>query len=493
MRFNDVTAAHAASSGGSSSTGRAWQSLLAATWTALGQKGFQGNVQDVAEALKTALQAGNAKGQDLAPVLAQAINDALNQAQKTLTQQGVSASKAAELVNRFRRDLSRAIDQYDPTATAAASGAASSSGSTGSANSSGSSTSPVGSSGSTTTAGTTPVGTTSPVTGTSASTSLSGPVGYLASERETLKITTADGDRVTIRFRQQDVVALPAGWPNSTGSTATSSAGDSSSTGSSSGSGGSQAAAISSGRIQISVQGSLNADELKAIDNLVSQVDSLATQFFSGDVQDAFGAAASLNADPSQIANFSLHMSYVQLRVVGSAIGSAAGSSSSSTGSGGTDTSASGTDTSSTGASDSTPAVGGTSTTGSTTDTASPGTDNTAGTTTSASSITGTGANSVTPVSSGDSSSAGTASSTGTTDIPGPSSSAGSSPQQTIGGFIQDVLGKLGAVSDGGSFNFSMRWKLSVLASALPAYAPSAQSASAPSTQLASDTLKSLS
>jgi hypothetical protein len=54
------------------------------------------------------------------------------------------------------------------------------------------------------------------------------------------------------------------------------------------------------------------------------------------------------------------------------------------------------------------------------------------------------------------------------------------------------VLGKLGAVSGGGSFDFSMRWKLSVLASALPAYAPSAQSASAQSTQLAANTLSSL-
>ena len=437
MRLNDVTAAHAASSGGPSSAGGAWQSLLAATWTALGQKGFQGNVQDVAEALKTALTAGNAKGQDLAPALAKAINDALDQAQKTLTQQGVSASKAAELVNRFRRDLSRAIDQYDPTGTAAASGAAGSSGATGSSNS-----------GSTTTTGTAPVSTTSPVTGTSASTSLSGPVGYLASERETLKITTADGDQVAIRFGQQDAVAS---------------------------SGGSQAAAISSGRIQISVHGSLDSDELKAIDDLVSQVDSLATQFFSGDVQDAFSAAASLNADPSQIANFSLHLSYVQLRAVGNAVGSAAGSNSSGTASGGTGP------------------AGGTGTTGSTTDPTSTGSDNTAGTTTSTSSITGTGANSVTPVSSGDSSSAGTASSTGTTDISGSSSSSGSSPQQTIGSFIQDVLGKLGAVSGGGSFDFSMRWKLSVLASALPAYAPSAQSASAPSTQLASATVKSLS
>ena len=477
MRFNDVTAAHAASSGGPSSAGGAWQSLLAATWTALGQKGFQGNVQDLAEALKTALQAGNAKGQDLAPALAKAINDALDQAQKTLTQQGVSASKAAELVNRFRRDLSRAIDQYDPTGisaasgtgTTAASGAAGSSGSTGSSNSSGSSTTSVGSSGSTTTPVTTPASTTtSPVTGTSASTSVSGPVGYLASERETLKITTADGDRVTIRFSQQDMVALPAGWPNSTGGA--------SSTGAGSGSGGSQAAAISSGRIQISVKGNLDSNELKAIDDLVSQVDSLATQFFSGDVQDAFSAAASLNADPSQIANFSLHMSYVQLRAVGNAVSAAAGSSSAGTTGAAPDPTSTGSDN--------------TGTTGATPDPTSTGSDNTGGTTSSTSSITGTGANAVTPVNSGDSSSAGTASSTGTTS--GASSSSGSSPQQTIGSFIQEVLGKLGAVSGGGSFDFSMRWKLSVLASALPAYAPSAQSASAPSTQLAANTLNSL-
>ena len=204
MRFHDVTAAHAAANASQSSLSGAWQSLLSATWTALGQKGYGGNIQDLAEALKSALSSGLSSGKNLAPVLAKAINDALDKAAQDLTSKGVSASQVAHLVTGFRRELSQAIDKLDPPAIG---GPAAASGSdTGSTSGTGS----AGSSDSSTAAGTTGVsqtGASTPSAGTPA-----GVAGYIARERETLQITTADGDRVTIRFRQQDIIAAVSGW-----------------------------------------------------------------------------------------------------------------------------------------------------------------------------------------------------------------------------------------------------------------------------------------
>ena len=62
-------------------------------------------------------------------------------------------------------------------------------------------------------------------------------------------------------------------------------------------------------RFSVSVQGNLNADEVKAINAVLGQVDTLATQFFSGNLAQAFASAASLGADPKEIAGFALHLS----------------------------------------------------------------------------------------------------------------------------------------------------------------------------------------
>ncbi len=445
MRFHDVTAAHAAANASQSSLSGAWQSLLSATWTALGQKGYGGNIQDLAEALKSALSSGLSSGKNLAPVLAKAINDALDKAAQDLTSKGVSASQVAHLVTGFRRELSQAIDKLDPPAIG---GPAAASGSdTGSTSGTGSASSSDSSAASGTT-GASQTGASTPSVGTPA-----GVAGYIARERETLQITTADGDRVTIRFRQQDIIAAVSGGSQAAGSST----------------GGSQAAAISSGRLQISVQGSLSTDEVKAIDDLLSQVDALATQFFSGDLQGAFGAAAALNADPSQIAQFSLHLVYAQLGTgpFASAVGASTGAATATTADGG---SAAGTTaaanvgaatdpTAADPAGSASPAV----------PTTTPITPTTTSTPTTA----------TTP--------------TDTSSSTNSSSSSAASPQQTIAGFIQDVLGRLGAAPGTTSFNFSMKWKLELLANALPSYAPSAQTAAAASTRFAATMIKSLS
>ena len=441
MRLHDSMAAQAATAHGrQTNLSGAQQTLMTAVWSALGQSGSSGNVSDLAEALRSALSAGLAAGHNLAPDLANAINDALDRVRQTLASQGVDASRVAQLISGFRRQLSRAIDALDPVPVSSGPGAAS-----GQTGSSGDSTP---TSGTPAVTGSQSSSGTQPATGGLPAASVAQPptAGYISRESESLQIVTADGDRVTIRFRQQDIVAVTAAQASDGTS------------------GGSQAAAISSGRLQISVRGNLSADELKAIDDLISHVDALATQFFSGDLQAAFNSAAALGADPSQIAQFSLHLSYTRL-------GTGAFAAAVPTIAAPANTSAAPVLPSSA------PVVA-----------AAP--PSTAGASAApapvAQASAAASAQSTQPASAVTSADSGTG-----TAQPGTGSSAGSA-QQTIGSFIQEVLGKLGSVDGTSGMRFSMRWKLEVLAAALPAYAPTPQSAVAPATQLASQTLQSL-
>jgi len=110
-------------------------------------------------------------------------------------------------------------------------------------------------------------------------------------ESETLNFQLADGTQVTLSMRAQSAAISGS----QTQADASSSA---------------AAALFSSGQLQVAVSGNLSDADKQAINDVVSQVDTLATQFFSGDVQDAFAAAASLNIDPTQIASFSLQLTY---------------------------------------------------------------------------------------------------------------------------------------------------------------------------------------
>jgi len=113
-------------------------------------------------------------------------------------------------------------------------------------------------------------------------------------QKGAIEIQTAEGDRVSIRFRTREVVTLAS--MKSTGAAGTDSA--------------SQVTVISRGRLQVEVDGNLNDDELAAIGDLLDQVDALATRFFAGDVQAAFDAAAHLGFDAEQIAGFSVDLTY---------------------------------------------------------------------------------------------------------------------------------------------------------------------------------------
>jgi hypothetical protein len=59
----------------------------------------------------------------------------------------------------------------------------------------------------------------------------------------------------------------------------------------------------------MAVSGDLDAGELEAIEDFLGQVDTLATEFYDGDVEAAFAAGAALAADADEIARFSVRLS----------------------------------------------------------------------------------------------------------------------------------------------------------------------------------------
>jgi hypothetical protein len=125
--------------------------------------------------------------------------------------------------------------------------------------------------------------------------------GIVERESATLQIRTTEGDLVTLSLREKSSLSL-SGTQDQSGA-------------------GASLTAVSHGRLQVDVSGNLNASELQAIGAVLSQVDALATKFFSGDIQGAFSAAASIGSDPAQIAGFSLQLSYSSLLYQGSVSG----------------------------------------------------------------------------------------------------------------------------------------------------------------------------
>jgi len=111
-------------------------------------------------------------------------------------------------------------------------------------------------------------------------------------ERGVLEIRTLEGDVVKIDFRNSTSVRL-----NST-----------------SGAEGTQETlkVRISEKTSLQVEGDLNPAELAAIGDLVRKVDTLADEFFAGDVEQAFAAAQNLQMDTSQLADYSLKLGMSQ-------------------------------------------------------------------------------------------------------------------------------------------------------------------------------------
>ena len=134
-------------------------------------------------------------------------------------------------------------------------------------------------------------------------TALSASVQIARKERGSLTLTTQDGDVLRIRFRNSERQSLEFSSLESAGAQATS-------------------VSLSSrerSRTRVEVDGSLDAGELKAIQDFIGKVDALANEFFDGDVEAAVAAAAALDYDVEEIAGFSLKLS-VSERVQASAV-----------------------------------------------------------------------------------------------------------------------------------------------------------------------------
>lgn len=124
--------------------------------------------------------------------------------------------------------------------------------------------------------------------------STSGHYEYARASEFSFSLQTAEGDRVTIKAR--DSLVLAGRYENRE-------------SGYNLAAGGSSAQ-----RFGISVEGNLNEQEQSSIVELLSKVDKLATQFFAGDLDQAFAQAQKLGYDSEQIAAFSLNLSQVEVR-----------------------------------------------------------------------------------------------------------------------------------------------------------------------------------
>lgn len=112
-----------------------------------------------------------------------------------------------------------------------------------------------------------------------------------------IQIRTRDGDLVTLRARQADGEAGYVGL-RSDGGQAVAEAGY---------------GRFQSGGYEFEVQGELDEDEMRALEDLVGRVDALATRFFADDFTAAFDAALKLTADPREIASYAISLSSRQI------------------------------------------------------------------------------------------------------------------------------------------------------------------------------------
>lgn len=123
--------------------------------------------------------------------------------------------------------------------------------------------------------------------------SLSAAERYSKSESFSLNVMTKEGDKVTIKFDSSATETTSLGYYSDDDALAVSFGVD----------------RTDSSNYQFSVKGDLNEDELEALQTLIQDINLIADDFFSGDVQDAFEQAAELEMDKSQLMNLNVNMS----------------------------------------------------------------------------------------------------------------------------------------------------------------------------------------
>lgn len=114
----------------------------------------------------------------------------------------------------------------------------------------------------------------------------------------TISIETRDGDTIDISFNR--LSALSEGAVRSRDG-----AGETAAYGRQS---------LEASGLSISVEGNLDADERKAVDALLKDVDQLSERFFAGDTRGAFAQAMKLNFDSEQLSGLDLDLQHTQVR-----------------------------------------------------------------------------------------------------------------------------------------------------------------------------------
>ena len=156
-------------------------------------------------------------------------------------------------------------------------------------------------------------------------------LGFSSSSQASLEITTKDGDKVSIRFDDQENwrlqqqnrysasgrKAVEAYGNKSHGENASAQRSETGAlhSGKSSGASGSSSSSIYYSRTQgfsFSVEGDLDADELKSIGSLIDQVGSLSDSFFGGDLDGALKQAKELSLDDNELVGMSLSLKQSQ-------------------------------------------------------------------------------------------------------------------------------------------------------------------------------------
>jgi len=123
-------------------------------------------------------------------------------------------------------------------------------------------------------------------------TSISAAERYSKAESFSLDVMTQEGDKVSIRFNSEASQTASLGAYSDGNSSAVSF--------------GLERSASSS--YSFSVEGDLNEDELGALTTLIQDINLIAEDFFSGDVQDAFEQAAEFEMDKSELMNLNVTM-----------------------------------------------------------------------------------------------------------------------------------------------------------------------------------------
>lgn len=123
---------------------------------------------------------------------------------------------------------------------------------------------------------------------------------YSRNENTQIEIITNDGDKVLIDvFKQQSAQSSQSYSRNDEGMAYSESRNISASTG-----------------LSYQVQGELDEDEQKAIDDLLKDIARVSDSFFSGEVQNAFDLAVKMDFDSEELTRFSLNMDYQETRQV---------------------------------------------------------------------------------------------------------------------------------------------------------------------------------